>query len=201
MMKLYSGTSCPFSHRCRIVLFEKGMDFEIIDVDVHSKPEDLAVMNPYNEVPVLVERDLTLYESNIINEYIDERFPHPQLMPVDPVMRARARLMLFNFERELFIHVKTLEDGAATKKAQDAARVTIRDNLTQIAPLFAKQKFMLGEEFSMLDVAIAPLLWRFEHYGIEVTKPLASILKYGERLFSRQAFIDSLTANEKAMRK
>ncbi|MDW5415473.1 MULTISPECIES: glutathione S-transferase N-terminal domain-containing protein [Iodobacter] len=201
MMKLYSGTSCPFSHRCRIVLFEKGMDFEIIDVDVHSKPEDLAIMNPYNEVPVLVERDLTLYESNIINEYIDERFPHPQLMPADPVMRARARLMLFNFERELFIHVKTLETSGTTKKEMEKARTTIRDNLTQIAPLFAKQKFMLGEEFSMLDVAIAPLIWRFEHYGIEVTKALAPIMKYGERLFSRQAFIDSLTANEKAMRK
>lgn len=201
MMKLYSGTSCPFSHRCRIVLFEKGMDFEILDVDIHSKPEDLAIMNPYNEVPVLVERELQLYESNIINEYIDERFPHPQLMPADPVMRARARLMLFNLERELFIHVKTLEDSSATKKAQDAARVMIRDNLTQIAPLFTKQKFILGEEFSMLDVAIAPLLWRFEHYGIEVTKGLAPVMKYAERLFSREAFIDSLTANEKAMRK
>lgn len=201
MMKLYSGTACPFSHRCRIVLFEKGMDFEILDVDIHSKPEDLAVMNPYNEVPVLVERELQLYESNIINEYIDERFPHPQLMPADPMVRARARLMLFNFERELFIHVKTLEDGAANKKTQDAARIAIRDSLTQIAPLFTKQKFILGEEFSMLDVAIGPLLWRLEHYGIEITKAMAPVLKYGERLFSRQAFIDSLTANEKAMRK
>ncbi|QLG87025.1 glutathione S-transferase N-terminal domain-containing protein [Chitinibacter bivalviorum] len=201
MMKLYSGTSCPFSHRCRIVLFEKGMDFEILDVDIHSKPEDLAIMNPYNEVPVLVERDLQLYESNIINEYIDERFPHPQLMPADPVMRARARLMLFNLERELFIHVKTLEDSSAKKTAVEAARVAIRDNLTQIAPIFTKQKFIMGEEFSMLDVAIAPLLWRFEHYGIEVTKGLVPVMKYAERLFSREAFIDSLTANEKAMRK
>lgn len=201
MMKLYSGTSCPFSHRCRIVLFEKGMDFEILDVDTHSKPEDLAVMNPYNEVPVLVERDLTLYESNIINEYIDERFPHPQLMPADPVMRARTRLMLFNFERELFIHVKTLEDASASKKDQEKARATIRDNLTQIAPIFTKQKYMLGEEFSMLDVAIGPLMWRLEHYGIEVTKAMAPVLKYAERLFSRPAFIESLTPNEKAMRK
>ena len=90
MMTLYSGTTCPFSHRCRIVLYEKGMDFQILDVDLMNKPEDLAVMNPYNRTPVLVERDLILYESNIINEYIDERFPHPQLMPADPVMRARA---------------------------------------------------------------------------------------------------------------
>ena len=99
MMTLYSGTTDPYSHRCRFVLFEKGMDFEVIDVDVFNMPEDLAVMNPYNKVPVLVERDLILYEANIINEYIDERFPHPQLMPPDPVMRARARLFLHRFEQ------------------------------------------------------------------------------------------------------
>src|SRR2546430_1934856 len=111
MMQLYSGTTCPFSHRCRFVLYEKGMDFQVIDVDLYNKPEDIAVMNPYNRLPVLVERDLILYESNIINEYIDERFPHPQLMPADPVMRARARLMLFNMEVELFSQIEALESG------------------------------------------------------------------------------------------
>lgn len=200
MMKLYSGTSCPFSHRCRIVLYEKGMDFEIIDVDMHNKPEDLAIMNPYNAVPVLVERDLILHEANIINEYIDERFPHPQLMPADPVMRSRARLFLFRFEQELFTHVHLLEESSSGKSAEKA-RQAIRDNLIQMAPVFAKQKYMLGEEFSMLDVAIAPLLWRMDHYGIESTKSLAPVFKYAERVFSRQAFIDSLTPNEKAMRK
>ena len=201
MMHLYSGTVCPFSHRCRIVLFEKGMDFQINDVDIHDKPEDLAVMNPYNEVPVLVERDLILHEANIINEYIDERFPHPQLMPADPIMRARARLFLFRFEQELFVHVRALENAGTTKKDQEKARAAIRDNLTQIAPVFTKQKFMLGDEFSMLDVAVAPLLWRLEHYGIEFPKPNPNLMKYAERLFSRQAFIDSLTPAEKAMRK
>src|SRR2546428_1446028 len=147
MMNLYSGTTCPFSQRCRIVLYEKGMDFQIVDVDLYNKPEDLAVMNPYNRVPVLVERDLILYESNIINEYIDERFPHPQLMPADPVMRARARLFLFRFEQELFTHVQVLEHG--TIKQQEKARFVIKENLTQIAPIFTKQKYMLGEEFSM----------------------------------------------------
>lgn len=200
MMTLYSGTTCPFSHRCRIVLFEKGMDFQINDVDVHNKPEDLAVMNPYNEVPVLVERDLILHESNIINEYIDERFPHPQLMPADPVMRARARLFLFRFEQELFVHVRQLEQSQGGK-AGERAREAIRDSLTQIAPIFAKQKFILGEEFSMIDVAIAPLMWRLEHYNIDLGKAAAPILKYSERIFSRQAFIDSLTPAEKAMRK
>ncbi|SEK89090.1 glutathione S-transferase N-terminal domain-containing protein [Nitrosovibrio tenuis] len=199
MMTLYSATTCPFSHRCRIVLYEKGMDFQIIDVDLHNKPEDLAVMTPYSRVPVLVERDLILYESNIINEYIDDRFPHPQLMPADPVMRARARLFLHRFEQELFCHIDAV--GHSNPKTADKARATIRDNLTVIAPVFAKQKYMLGEEFSMLDVSIAPLLWRLDHYGIQLPKQAAPLLKFAERLFSRPAFIDALTASEKAMRK
>ena len=199
MMTLYSGITDPFSHRCRIVLYEKGMDFEIIDVDLMNKPEDLAVMNPYNRTPVLVERDLVLYESNIINEYIDERFPHPQLMPADPVMRARARLFLFRFEQELFNHVQTLENG--TQKAQEKARLYVRENLIQIAPIFVKQKYMLGEEFSMLDVAIAPLLWRLDYYGIDMSKNAVPLLKYAERIFSRPAYIEALTPSEKVMRK
>jgi len=199
MMTLYSGTTDPFSQRCRIVLHEKGMDFQIIDVDLDHKPEDLAVMNPYNQVPVLVERDLVLHESNIINEYIDERFPHPQLMPADPVMRARARLFLFNFEVELFSQIDFLEKG--NQKQQEKARQQVADRLTELAPVFQKQKFMLGEEFSMLDVAISPLLWRLDYYGINLPKTTAPLMKYAERLFSRPAFIEALTPSEKVMRK
>lgn len=199
MMTLYSGTTDPFSQRCRIVLYEKGMDFQIIDVDVFNKPEDLAIMNPYNMVPVLVERDLVLSESNIINEYIDERFPHPQLMPADPVMRARARLFLHRFESEMFCHVAALESGV--QKAADKARQSVSDSLTQIAPIFAKQKFMLNDEYSMLDVAIAPLLWRLDHYNIQLAREAAPLMKYAERLFSRPAYIEAMTAAEKAMRK
>jgi stringent starvation protein A len=204
MMVLYSGTTCPFSQRCRFVLFEKGMDFEIRDVDLFNKPEDISVMNPYGQVPILVERDLILYESNIINEYIDERFPHPQLMPADPVQRARARLFLFNFERELFVHVQVLEKREHTKdsgKLMERARLQIRDRLTQLAPIFLKNKFMLGEDFSMLDVAIAPLLWRLDHYSIELPKTAAPVLKYAERLFTRPAYIEALTPSEKVMRR
>ncbi|MDD5384740.1 MAG: glutathione S-transferase N-terminal domain-containing protein [Gallionella sp.] len=198
MMRLYSGTTCPYSHRCRIVLYEKGMDFEVIDVDLMSRAEDIAVINPYNKVPVLVERDLVLYEANIINEYIDERFPHPQLMPPDPVMRGRARLFLHRFEQELYSQVGAIEQGG---KTADKARAVIRDNLTQLAQILTRQKFLLGDEFSMLDVAIAPLLWRLEHYGIQMGKDAAPLMKYAERLFSRQGFIDALTPSERAMRK
>jgi RNA polymerase-associated protein len=200
MMVLYSGTTCPFSQRCRFVLFEKGMDFEIRDVDLFNKPEDINVMNPYGQVPILVERDLVLYESNIINEYIDERFPHPQLMPADPVMRARTRLFLFNFERELFVHVQALENST-NQKLIEKARSTIRDRLTQLAPIMLKNKYMLGEDFSMLDVALAPLLWRLDHYGIDLPKTAAPLMKYAERIFSRPAYIEALTPSEKVMRR
>ena len=204
MMVLYSGTTDPYSHRCRFVLFEKGMDFEIRDVDLFAKPEDIALMNPYNEVPILVERDLILYESHIINEYIDERFPHPQLMPGDPVARARVRLFLFNFEKELFAHVNLLEGRGglkATDRQLERARSSIRERLTQLAPIFLKNKYMLGDDFSMLDVAIAPLLWRLDYYGIDLSKNAAPLLKYAERIFSRPAYIEALTPSEKVMRK
>jgi stringent starvation protein A len=205
MMVLYSGTTCPYSHRCRFVLFEKGMDFEIRDVDLFAKPEDIALMNPYNDVPILVERDLILYESNIINEYIDERFPHPQLMPGDPLARARVRLFLLNFEKELFAYVNLIENRAngpkPTDKVLEKSRNQIRDRLTQLAPIFLKNRFMLGDDFSMLDVAIAPLLWRLDFYGIDMSKNAAPLLKYAERIFSRPAFIEALTPSEKVMRR
>lgn len=201
MMTLYSGITCPFSHRSRFVLYEKGMDFEIKDVDIYNKPEDLAVMNPYNQVPVLVERDLVLHESNIINEYIDERFPHPQLMPGDPVMRGRGRLVLYRMEKELFNHVQVLENPAATNKEQAKAREAIGNGLTMLAPSFSKSKYILGEDFSMIDVALAPLLWRLDHYDVKLGKSAAPLLKYAERIFQREAFIEALTPAEKAMRK
>jgi RNA polymerase-associated protein len=159
MMTLYSGTTDPFSQRCRIVL----------------------------------------HESNIINEYIDERFPHPQLMPADPVMRARARLFLHRFEKELFCHIDALEGN--NQKNAERARNQARDSLLQIAPVFAKHKYMLGDEYSMLDVAITPLLWRIEYYAIAMPKQAAPLMKYAERIFTRPAFIEALTPSEKVMRK
>ena len=201
MMTLYSGITCPFSQRCRFVLYEKGMDFEIKDVDIFNKPEDLAVMNPYNQVPVLVERDLILHESNIINEYIDERFPHPHLMPVDPVTRGRGRLVLYRMERELFSHVQTLETSESSSKEQAKAREAISQGLTVLAPAFVKNKFILGDDFSMIDVALSPLLWRLNHYDIKLAKTTAPLLKYAERIFQRDAFIEALTPAEKAMRR
>ena len=198
MMKLYSNSIDPFSHRCRIVLFEKGMDFEIIDVDLTNKPEDLSILSPYSDSPVLEERDLILTDPNIINEYIDERFPHPQLMPADPVMRARARLFLKDMESELFIYMKDLESKES--KVREAAKKIVTNTLIRLTPILDKQPFLLHDEYSMLDVAMAPLLWRLDYYDIKLGNQCKSLLKYADKIFSRPLFDEAMSPAEKAMR-
>lgn len=201
MMVLYSGTTDPFSHRCRFVLFEKGMDFEIRDVDMFNIPAEVRAMAPYGTVPVLNERDLILYEANVIDEYIDERFPHPQLMPPDPITRARTRMFIYGFERELYQPVRVLENHAASEVAREAARKSISAQLQQFSGHLAKNKYFLGEDFSMLDICIAPLLWRLDYYKIELPKTAKAIQIYAERVFSRPAFMESMTPSEKVMRR
>lgn len=198
IMTLYAGKSDPYSHRTRIVLFEKDVECQLIEVDVTKKPRELADLNPYNQVPTLVDRDLVLYESNIINEYLDERLPHPPLMPVDPVSRARARLMLLRFDRDWYSLLPDIEGG--DKKAAQRTRTVIRDGLSVISPVFKDQAYVLGEEFSLVDCALAPLLWRLDFYGIELPRQAKPILDYAERLFARKAFKLSLTDAEKEMR-
>ncbi|MDC6484764.1 glutathione S-transferase N-terminal domain-containing protein [Methylophilaceae bacterium] len=198
MMKLYSNSTDPFSHRCRIVLYEKGMDFEVIDVDLTNKSEDLSILSPYSDSPVLEERDLILTDPNIINEYIDERFPHPQLMPADPVMRARARLFLKDMENQLFIYMKDLESKES--KVREKAKKIVTNILIQLTPILDKQPFLLHEEYSMLDVAMAPLLWRLNYYDIKLGNQCKSLLKYADKIFSRPLFNEAMSPAEKAMR-
>ncbi|HEX7044802.1 MAG TPA: glutathione S-transferase N-terminal domain-containing protein [Burkholderiales bacterium] len=199
MMTLYAGKTDPYSHRTRIVLFEKDVECQIIEVDIAKKPRELADLNPYNQVPTLVDRELVLYESNIINEYLDERLPHPPLMPVDPVSRARARLMLLRFDRDWYSLLPDITGN--DKKAAQRARTIIRDGLSVISPVFKDQAFVLGEEVSLVDCALAPLLWRLDHYGIELPRQAKPILDYAERMFARKSFKLSLTDTEKEMRK
>ncbi len=198
IMTLYAGTSDPYSHRTRIVLYEKDVECQLVEVDVTKKPRELADLNPYNQVPTLVDRDLVLYESNIINEYLDERLPHPPLMPVDPVSRARARLMLLRFDRDWYNLLPEVTGN--DKKAAQRARNVIRDGLSVISPVFKDQPFVLGEECSLVDCALAPLLWRLDYYDIELPRQAKPILDYAERLFGRKAFKLSLTEAEKEMR-
>jgi len=197
-MKLYSHSTDPLSHRCRIVLFEKGMDFEVIDVDMDNKPDELTTLSPYVDSPVLIERNLVLTDPNIINEYIDERFPHPQLMPPDPIMRARARLFLKDFENQLFIHMTDVEAADTSKK--NKALKTITEGLLQLVPILNKQPYLLYDEYSMLDVAMAPLLWRLDHYGIKLPASAKPLMKYADSLFNRPLFDEAMTPAEKAMR-
>jgi stringent starvation protein A len=197
MLTLYSGTTCPFSHRCRIVLHAKHPDFRVIDVDPLNDLENSHPINLAKGLPVLVDRDLVIYGADIINEYIDERFPIPPLMPVAPPERARARQVLFTMQQELFSHIDALEKN---HRSADKSRAHVRDRLIELAGQFTKQQYLLGNEFSMPDVAIGPLLWRLAHYGIDLPKAAAPLLKYAQQIFSRQAFIDSLTPTEKTMR-
>lgn len=206
MMYLYSGPTCPFSQMSRILLNEKGCEFEVKSVDldgVVQNEEDLAVvrMSPYGELPVLTERDLLLYNVYVVNEYIDERFPHPQLMPADPVGRARTRLFLHVLERELFPHVKVLENARSNEDRRALARRRLRENLDILSIRVGDTKFLLSDDFGMIDVVLAPILWRVPYYGIQLSATATKLEIYAQRLFARQSFIDSMTAQERTMRK
>lgn len=206
MMYLYSGPTCPFSHMSRILLNEKGCEFEIKSVDLSGivqNEEDLAVvrMSPYGELPVLTERDLLLYNVFVVNEYIDERFPHPQLMPAEPVGRARTRLFLHVLERELFPFVKALENPKSSEERREIARRRLRENLDILSMRVGDTKFLLSDDFGIVDVVLAPILWRVPYYGIELSATSSKLEIYAQRLFARQSFIDSMTAQERTMRK
>ncbi len=198
IMTLYSGINDPFSHRTRIVLFEKDVECRIIEVDPYRKPRELADLNPYNQVPTIVDRDLVLYGSLIINEYLDERLPHPPLMPVDPVSRARARLMLIRFDRDWYSLLPDITDG--DRKTVTRARNIIRDGLSVISQIFKERPYVLGDEFSLVDCCLAPILWRLGLYGVNLPRQAKPILEYAERIFSRKSFELSLSESEREIR-
>ena len=198
VMNLFSSTSCPQSHRVRMVLAEKGITVEIIDVDGSQKPEDLIDLNPYNTVPTLVDRELVLYDPNTIVEYLDERFPHPPLMPVDPVSRARTRLALFRIEHDWYELVPALESKG--EKTVNKARKELRDSLTSSAEVFAAKPYFLSDEFSLVDASIVPILWRLMRYRIELPRQARPVMEYAERMFNRESFQASLSEAEREMR-
>jgi stringent starvation protein A len=198
VMTLFSGATCPHSHRTRIVLAEKGIAVEIVSIDPDNVPEDLVDLNPYQSVPTLVDRDLVLYDSRVIMEYLDERFPHPPLMPVDPVSRAKTRLAMFRLERDWYGLLDEL--GPRTDKQSAKARKTLRDSLTASAEVFGAKPYFLSDEFSLLDCTIAPVLWRLPYLGIELPAQARPVLQYAQRIFARDSFRASLTDAEREMR-
>ncbi len=198
VMNLFSAPMCPYCHRTRIVLAEKDITFDTIDVDVNNLPEDLSELNPYNTVPTLVDRDLVLYDSRVIVEYLDERFPHPPLMPVDPVSRAKTRLALHRVETDwypLMHDILTRGEKVVTK-----SRKMLRESLTASAEVFSVMPYFLSQEFSLVDATIAPVLWRLPVLGIELPNEAKPVLDYAERVFSRETFQQSLSEAEREMR-
>ena len=198
-MTLFSGPTDIWSHRVRVVLAEKGINIDIINVADGSRPEDLLVLNPYNTVPTLVDRDLVLYDSRVIIEYLDERFPHPPLMPVDPVTRAHFRLVLFRVERDWYpIAEKIIEID--DRRTLNRARKELKESILSSVEVFAAKNFFLGDDFSLVDSTIAPILWRLSSYGIELSGRARPIHKYMQKVFERSPFQESLTELEQEMR-
>ena len=198
VMSLYSDATDPSSHAVRFVLAEKAINVEILNVFGDDKPEDLLNLNPYNTILTLVDRELVLYEAQIIMEYLDERFPHPPLMPVDPVARANNRLFRYRIKRDIYHLVDEIENGQGDESA--VARKSLRDHLTAIAPVFAAKPFFMSEDYSLVDCFLAPVLWRLPSYNITLPSGAKALQQYGERLFERDAFEASLTEPEREMR-
>lgn len=196
IMSLYSDMKDIYSHQVRIVLSEKGVNVDIHPVDTSELPEELTSVNPYGSVPTLVDRELVLYEARIIMEYLDERFPHPPLLPVYPVARAETRKMMHRIEFDWYCLVANINIGVDV----EASRQQLLDSLVALEPLFADKPFFLSEEFSLLDCVLAPLLWRLPVLGIELPKSAKAILKYMDNIFSRDSFKSSLTEIEKELR-
>ena len=197
VMSCFSSPIDPECHRARIVLAEKDITVEIHDVDTNNLPEDLLDLNPYATVPTMVDRDLVLYNARVLIEYLDERFPHPPLMPVDPVSRAQLRLMLYRIERDWYSLAKQLRDKT---KASDNVRKELRDSLTSVSPIFDQKPYFMSDEFSLMDCAIAPLLWRLPYKGIELPPSAKPLINYAERMFDRESFKQSLTEGEREMK-
>lgn len=197
-LSLFSARDCVVCHRVRLVLAAKGVSYEMIPVDVANPPEDLVDLNPYHSVPTLVERDLVLYSAGVISEYLDERYPHPPLMPVDPLSRARIRLAMQRLEIDWIPQVQAMQAG--TKSQAEAGRKRMKELLMQSLPLFKASKFFLNPEMSLADCALAPVIWRLPSLGVELNKDLKIIDDYGMRIFRNPGFMRSLTPEEKVMR-
>ena len=198
-MTLFSDPTDPWSHRTRLVLAEKSVNIDFIDVQDGNLPEDLLDLNPYNSVPTLVDRELVLYDSRVIVEYLDERFPHPPLMPVDPVTRAQYRLYLYRIERDWYSKADGIVSGGE-RKLVTRARKELHDSIVATAEIFTATKFFLSDEFSLVDCSIAPIFWRLPVFGIELPAQARPVLRYMDTVFSRPSFQFSLTELEQEMR-
>ena len=198
VMTLYADAADPLGHSVRLVLMEKDINVEINFIDDDTKPEDLNALNPYDSLLTLIDRDLVLYDAQIMMEYLDERYPHPPLLPVDPVSRANNRQFRFRIVRDLY--TLAAEVAGDNDIAAANARKSLRDNLLAIVPVFSQFSYFMSDEFSLVDLCMAPLLWRLPSYGLKLGTSAKPLLKYGDKLFDRPAFRNSLSAIEQEIR-
>ena len=200
-MTFYSDGESHYSHRVRSVLAEKGVTVETIDVDLDNKPEDLATLNPYSTLPTLVDRDLVLYEADIMMEYLDERFPHPPLFPVYPVARAQSRLWIYRIRKDWCTLVDPIMAGSGQPSQLDKRRKELRESLISIAPIFGEKPYFMSDEFTIVDCVVCPILWRLPFMGIDLgkSKAVKLLLDYRDRLFERESILASLSEQEKEM--
>ena len=198
MMGLFSGNTCIRSHQVRFVLREKGITTDIQNVDGKKIPEDLIALNPYASIPTLTDRELVIYDSGVIIEYLDERYPHPPLMPVSPVDRAKIRLALVSLEADIVSTAIEL-DAALGSRNENSLRKKLKSMLNASLDLFSSNKYFLNDELTVIDCVLAPILWRLEYFGISLGKEQKTITDYMERVFSRETFQDSLSEDEEEM--
>lgn len=198
IITLYSGADDVYSQQVRIVLAEKAVNVDILNADSGPFCEDLAELNPYRSIPTLVDRELVLYTAPIIMEYLDERFPHPPLLPVYPVARARCRLMMYRIEKDWYSLLTQI--GSEDEKVAKSARVELKEGLIGLAPVFSETPYFLSEDFTLVDCYLAPLLWRLPSYGVEIPRGAKAIREYSDRLFNRDSFQVSLSEVERELR-
>lgn len=196
-MTLFSDASDHYSHRVRMVVAEKGVNVDIVDVSPGKKPEDLAEINPYNTLPTLLDRELVLFESTVIMEYLDERFPHPPLLPVYPVARAQSRSLIHRIEKDWTRSVDLLMSGRSREPTLAKARRELTESMIAVAPVFADKPFFMSDEFTLVDCCVAPILWRLKYMGIKLPERQARPMRrYMREIFSRPSFRGSLTESE-----
>lgn len=197
VLTLFSAPDCVVCHRVRLILAAKGVVYEMVPVDPNNPPEDLVDLNPYHSVPTLVDRDLVLYAASVVSEYLDERYPHPPMMPIDPLSRARLRLAMLRIEHEWVPQVQAIQHGSKNQAA--AGRKQLRELLLASLPLFKASRFFLNPEVSLADCTVAPIIWRLSSLGINLPKDAQAIHDYGQRIFRSPGFARSLTEAERAL--
>jgi RNA polymerase-associated protein len=200
-MVFFSDPTDHYSHRVRIVLAEKGVTVDLVEGDTAHPPAELGDLNPYNSMPTLVDRDLVLYQSHVMMEYLDERFPHPPLLPVYPVARAESRLFMWRIEKDWCTLIESIQNSRSDNVVKKATK-ELRESILAIAPIFAEKPFFMNDEFTLVDCCIAPILWRLPSLGVDIrpSKQSKPLLAYMDALFNRESFQQSLSEQERELR-